>query len=329
METTHSRISAISSYVPTSIVTNDVYEKRFSMPNGIIFAKTGLMARRYSAPNEHPTDMGIKVARMTLDEAGVRPQDVDMIISASASKDQPIPTDAMTYASKLGIPEVQTCHMEVVCLSFVQALEVADLYIRSGKHQAILIITAEKCSKTLDPNSPEATIVLGDGAAAALITPSTGDSRIVASRLITAASERNLKCAYIKGGGTRYHPFDPDYVPEWAYFYVDGGLQLKLALRYFPPLIKELLRQANCTTEDIDYVVPHQVIPRMIQSIVTSMGFSLDKVYINGEYGNQAAASIPIGLADMVKSGKIRRGDRILLIGGAAGFSVGGAILIF
>lgn len=327
MNSLQSKIAAINAYVPSESIPNALFEEKFNLPVGSIFAKTGLSARRYSSQNEHPIDMGIKAALLTLDEAKVVPQEIDMIISASACKNQPVPTDAMSYAGALGIPAVQTCHMEVVCLSFVQALEIADLYIKSGKHQKILIISSEKCSKYLDPNDPSATIVLADGAAAALVMPNNGESCIEASCMFTIASDNNLNCAYIKGGGTKYYPLDDNFNSEWAYFYIDGGMQIKLAIKHFPVLLKELFKQANCSFCDIDYVIPHQVIPSMIRRIVQHLGFPLEKVYINDFYGNQAAASIPIGFAELIKQNKIKRGDRILLIGGAAGFSVGGTII--
>jgi 3-oxoacyl-[acyl-carrier-protein] synthase-3 len=181
----------------------------------------------------------------------------------------------------------------------------------------------------VDPNDPNACIVLGDGAAAAIIEPSKNGSCIEASQIFTIASGRNIDVAHIKGGGTKFHPFDSEFIPEWAYFYIDGGLQLKLSLRYFPILVEDLFRKTGLSYEDVNYIIPHQVIPRLIRSVTESMGFNLKKVYINDEYGNQASASIPIGFAELVNAGKIKRGDRILLIGGAAGFSVGGILMIY
>jgi 3-oxoacyl-[acyl-carrier-protein] synthase-3 len=323
----NSKISSIKAYLPPVIVSNASIETQFGLAPGSIEELTGLRARRHALPDEHPTDMGMKAIELVLAETGFNPQELDLVISANASKDQSVPTDAMNYAHKLGLEQVQTCHLEVVCLSFIQALEMADLYIRAGKKKAVLVVSAEKCSKVLDPNNPETWIVLGDGAAAALLQPTEGQSRIEATRIYTLPAGKNIHSSFIKGGGTRYHPFDPEYLPEWGYFKIDGSLQYKLSLRQIPRLANLLLSQAGLTLSDIDYVIPHQIIPRFITTIASDIGFSLEKIHINPDLGNQAAASIPVALAQAVEAEKVRRGSRVLLIGGAAGFTVGGAIL--
>lgn len=329
MNTLNSRISSIKAYLPPLIVPNATIEKQFGMALGSIEELTGLRARRHATPDEHPTDMGMKAVELVLTETGLNPRELDLIISANASKDQSVPTDAMNYAHKLGLEQVQTCHLEVVCLSFIQALEMADLYIRAGKKKAVLVVSAEKCSKVLDPHNPETWIVLGDGAAAALLQPTKDPSRIETTRIFTLPAGKNIHSSFIKGGGTRYHPFDPDYVPEWGYFKIDGSLQYKLSLRQIPRLMDLLLSQTGLSLTDIDYVIPHQIIPRFISTIAAEIGFSLEKIHINPDLGNQAAASIPVALAQAVETGRVRRGSRVLLIGGAAGFTVGGAILVY
>ena len=329
MENAHTRIASIKAYIPSRIVSNSEFETRFGTTAGSIDRKTGLRERRYSDPKEHPTDMGMHAIEMVLAETGCSSQEIDLIITAAASKDQPIPTDAMHYANRLGIRQVQTCHVESVCLSFIQALEIADLYIRSGRKRRILIISSEKCSKMLDPDDLDASVVLADGAAAALVEPNDGSSRIEASRIHTLASDENLEVATIKGGGTRYHPADPDFDPKWSYFYIDGVLQFRLSLRHFPALVQSLLADAGITKDELDYVIPHQIVPVVITGVARFLGFDINKVHIDNTLGNQAAASIPIAFARAIESGRVRRGNRVMLIGAAAGFSLGGVVLRF
>lgn len=324
-----SQIATIKAYVPDTVVPNQFFEDRFNFPEGSIEARTGLRSRRRANSCEYPTEMGVKAAQMVFREAGIPAQNVDLIIAASCSRDQAIPTDAMIYANRLGIPDVQCLYVDVGCQSFVNALEIADLYIRSGKRKSILIVTSEQTSRVIDYDDPSSSIVLGDGAAAALVVPSSGPSQIEASCIKTEALGRNLEVATLKGGGLRYLPDDPDFTPDMKFFRMDGALALRLASRYLPSVVDDLLQEADCTAEDIDHIIPHQVIPRMIRSVQKKFGVNAAKVYINADYGNQAAATIPIGLAELVSNGTVRRGDRVLLIGGATGFTAGGMILIY
>lgn len=325
----HSKIAAIKAYIPPKIVANRIFEERFRFPSGYIERKTGLRARRHAEKGEHPTKMGLAAAKLTFGDAQMMPEAVDMIISASTSRDQSIPTDAMVYAHLLGVENVQCLHIEAVCLSFINALELADLYIRSDRCKCILIISSEQTSRVIDYEDPSSSILLGDGAAAALIMSDDGNSRIEATHIKTEALGENINVAYMKGGGLKHHPYDSDFTPDMAGFHVNGGLELTLAIRHFPQFLNTLFERAQCSFDEIDHVIPHQVVPRMIQKILKNLGFSKQKIHINDSYGNQAAASIPIGLAELVDIGRVKRGDRVLLIGGAAGFSLGGAILVY
>jgi len=324
-----SQIAAIRAYVPSRIVSNEFFEDRFGLPYGSIEAKTGLKARRRARACEYPTEMGIRAAHLAFEESGIGPKDVDMIIAAACSRDQAIPTDAMIYANRLEIPNVQCLQVDVGCQSFVSALEIADLYIRSGTRRTILIVTSEQTSRVVDDSTPSASIVLGDGAAAALVVPSEGSSRIEASYVKTEALGRDIGVATLKGGGLRYLPDDTDFTPDMRFFHMDGALALKLALRHLPSVVSILMERAGCTENDIDYVIPHQVIPRMVMTVLDRFGVDAAKVHINPDYGNQAAATIPIGLAESIANGVVKRGDRVLLIGGATGFTAGGMLLIY
>jgi 3-oxoacyl-[acyl-carrier-protein] synthase III len=324
-----SQIAAVGAYVPPTVLGNDEFERRFELAPGTIEAKTGLRGRRRSSETDHPTSMGLRAIERTLAAADIAANDVDMIISASSSKDQGIPTDAMIYANRLGIPGVQCLHMEAVCQSFLNALEVADLYISAGRHNVVLIVSAEQTSRVVDPDDYTTSILLGDGAAAALVTETGGPSRIEASYIVTEALGRNIDVATLRGGGLRYMFDDPEFTREMRFFRVDGPMELRLAARLLPGVLEQLLGSAGCSLDDIDWIVPHQVLPTMVKRLLARSGVPEDKVYINADYGNQAAASIPIGLAELTASGRLERGQRVLLIGGAAGFTIGGVIVTY
>ncbi|MBT3276043.1 MAG: ketoacyl-ACP synthase III, partial [Spirochaetales bacterium] len=316
-------------FVPDTVVENSYFESLFNLPPGDISRKTGLESRHHADSGTAPTDIGIIAARGALEAAAITPAEIDMIISAGTSRDQSIPPDSMLYANKLSIPSVQCVHIEAVCLSFLNAMEIANLYIQDGRKQKILIISSEITSRVIDNEDPSSSFLLGDGAAAAIVTPSEDNSRIVASHFRTEALGENIGVASVEGGGIRNLPTDSHYHDKMTTFHVKGPLELKLAIKFIPAFLGELLAKADCTLDDIDHVIPHQVVPKMITSILSHLGIASDKLLINTKHGNMAAASIPVLFADAVANGIIKRGERVMLFGGAAGFSLGGIILDF
>ena len=323
------KIASLASYLPERIVPNAYFEDLYKIKRGTIVKKTGLQSRRHGEADEHPTSMGVIAARRAFASAGIEADCIDLIISAGTSRDQSIPTDAMIYAHELGVPDVQCTHIEAVCLSFLNALEIASFYIDSGKKEAVLVISSEKTSKAINYDDPSSSILLGDGAAAAVLIPGDGESRILASSFKTEALGKNIDVAHLMAGGLKNHPFDDHFKDEMTKFWVDGPLELKLALKHIPGFLKSLLVQAACGIEAFDHIIPHQVVPKMIRSILGRIGLPPDQLRIQTGYGNMAAASIPVVMAGLIESGRIMRGQRILLFGGAAGFTLGGIALVY
>lgn len=319
----------MQSYIPPESVANAFFEKRFALKPGYLLDKTGLAARRHGTREDYPTAMGMKAAEKALAVSGINPKEIDLIISAGTSRDHSIPTDAMIYAHKLDIPSVQCLHVEAVCLSFINALELTDMYIREGKKRAVLLISSEQTSRIIDYDDPSSSFLLGDGAAALIAVPDESTSRIISTSLQTRAQGKNIEVASLKAGGLKIIPSDPEFSLKDATFHVDGALELKLAVKFLPIFLKNLLKNADCQLDDLDHIIPHQVVPRMITSIMKKMGITTSKLRMNTQYGNLAAASMPVLLAELVEQNRLNRGDMVLLIGGAAGFSLGGAILVY
>ena len=273
--------------------------------------------------------MGEKAARSALQSAKVKIEEIDMVISAGTSRDQSIPTDAMVYAHLLGMKDVQCLHMEVVCLSFLNAVEAADMYLQRGSHRCILIIASEMSSRVIDHEDRTSAILLGDGAAAAVLERGDDSSKVEASRFRTEARGKNISVATLMAGGLKLMPWDEGFELRNAKFHVNGPLELKLAVKHMPEFFRKLLDAAGCDISEIDHIIPHQVPPRMIGSILRAVGIGSERVHVRSDYGNQAAAAIPVIMSGLIDEGIIRRGQRLLLIGGAAGFSLGGVVLVY
>lgn len=323
------RIASIRSYVPENEVPNEAFERRYGLPLGHILETTGLVARRHGTREDYPTAMGLRAAANALEAAGLRASDLDMIISAGTSRDQSIPPDAMVYANRLGTQAVQCLHIETVCLSFISALEVSDAYIRTGHKRAILVISSEQTSRTIDYNDESSSFLLGDGAAAAILVPSEGESRIELTSVRTFADGPNIDVASLRAGGLKLMPGDPEFRETDAKFHVNGPLELKLALKHMPAFLREFLKEASRTIDDYAHIIPHQVIPKMVERILAKIGTTPETLRLMPALGNMAAASMPVVLARLAEDGQLSRGQRILLIGGAAGFSLGAASIVY
>jgi 3-oxoacyl-[acyl-carrier-protein] synthase-3 len=328
-----SEIKSIHAYIPQHVITNKDLEILTGVNSEMIFESTGLLERRYSIDDIAPTDMGVKAALKVFEETNIPKSSIDMIISSSSSRDQAIPTDSMVYAHKLGIPRVRCLDLDATCASYLYALEISDLYIKTWMLENILILCSEKPSGVLNYKDPSSSIIFGDSAAATLISRSQGNSMINYSYFETNAIGDAINLVEIKGGGIKHNPNDPKTTPEMNQFKMKGKKIYKLALKHIPILFEILLKGANLNIEDIDFIIPHQVNPRTLMAILKKTTrdyeFPIEKVYVDKIIGNSAAATFPVAMAELVASDKILRGDRIMLIGAAVGFTVCGIILTY
>ncbi|MDO8472727.1 MAG: ketoacyl-ACP synthase III [Dehalococcoidia bacterium] len=324
----------MKAYIPERVVTNQDLEALTGMPADVIESRTGLIERRYAAADETPTDMGVKAALQVFQEMNIPRSEIDLVISACISRDQYLPTDAMIYAHKLGLPRVRCLDINEACVSYLSALEVTNLYIKSKSVRNVLILTSEKSSSVLNYKDPGASVIFGDCAAATLITPSDdGASRIEYSYLETNALGKAIDLVEVKGGGLKHLPNDPTTTPEMNLFHMRGHEIFRLALQNMPRLVETVLKGAGLSMKDIDYIIPHQVNPRTLLAIVNramkNSRFPADRVHMDRLLGNTAAATFPTALAQAVASSLIKRGDRVMLIGGGVGFTIAGVILTY
>jgi 3-oxoacyl-[acyl-carrier-protein] synthase III len=260
------------------------------------------------------------------------PSDLDAIIGASAGSQQVIPCTAAFVQRELGAPDGRSACFDVnaTCLSFVFALQNAAHLITGGVYKNVLIFSSEIASFSRNPKQWESAVLFGDGAAAAVLTatPAGEASAIWHSKFVTYSSGANL--TQLLGGGTLHHPNDSATTPEMNMFDMDGPSVFKKAARLVPPFLDEFSKIQGWKNEDYDQVIPHQASGHGLKLLATRFGFCPEQVFIHiQERGNCIAASIPIALTEAVQSGRIQRGDQVLLIGTGAGLSIGGLALTF
>ncbi len=264
--------------------------------------------------------MGVKAAKRALQNACITVSQIDLVISASAIIIQPIPCNAALYHEALGIPQgVAAMDVCTTCTSFITALDIADMMIKSGRHNRILIISSDIASIALNPDETESYSLFSDGAAAAVV--GQGDGRIIASRQYTysdGAHHTEIRC-----GGSAHPAFeyDPENINDYR-FTMDGLSTVRGVMKVLPKHFNDFLAETQMSVEDIDLLIPHQA-SYALDFIMKKMKIPFGKYYnIFPLFGNMVSASVPFALCHALENGKIHRGDKLMLVGTAAGLTV-------
>ena len=323
------RILGTAAVLPDEALASTALDARLGLPAGTVEARTGVRVRHV----EHGSAaaLGARAARKALAAAGLDLDDVDLVLGASGTPDQPLPCNAALLHEELAPARpVPAWDVNASCLSFLVALDLAATLVDAGRHERILIVSSDLASVGLDWSDLGASGIFGDGAAAVVVGPAgaTG-SAVIAADLVTY-SEGAHTCE-IPGGGSRHAPdrVTGDYA-DWARFRMDGGAVFRLAVRHLPPFVDRLLEAAGTTLDDLPVVVPHQASHHALSWLRQRLGLAEGRlVDIYADHGNQVAASLPSALHAAIESGRLRRGDHALLLGTGAGLSIGGIVLCY
>ncbi|MBD2847605.1 beta-ketoacyl-ACP synthase III [Paenibacillus sp. IB182496] len=325
------KILGTGEYVPATTLTDLEMDERLGMPPGWSRRTTDVQSRHFAAPGERAAVMGARAAEAALEAASLALEDVDCLVCASGTRQQALPCTAVfiqeaMQAGQSGIPAFD---IDATCLSFLTALDVMSSLVAVGRYRRVLIVSAEIASVGLDWTHKESAALFGDGAAAAVIGPAdeAGPSRILAASLRTYSA--GAAFSEIRAGGTLRHPDGPTPAAAQDYrFAMNGPAIFKMASRLLPDFARELLTASDTTMAAIQAVVPHQGSALAMRLLERKLGIAREQlVYITPTRGNTIAASIPMGLHAAIGSGRVKRGDRVLLLGTAAGLTLGGVVL--
>jgi 3-oxoacyl-[acyl-carrier-protein] synthase-3 len=325
------KLAGLGYYLPEQILTSAEMERAMDIPPGWIERAAGIRERR-RATGETSAQMGACAGRMALAHAGLGVNDIDAIIGASAAPQQTIPCTAAYVQRELGAPDGASACFDVnaTCLSFFVGLQVAAHLIAGGQYQRILLYSSEIVGRSLNPKERESAVLMGDGAAAAIVTRAApGEaSAIWHSRMTTFSSGADTTT--VRGGGTLHHPNDPATTSEMNLFHMDGPAVLLQAGRAAGPFIDEFFTHTDWKRDEIEAVVPHQASGVALKFLTLRFGFRPEQIISNiATRGNCVAASLPLAFAEAVHADRIRRGDRVFLIGTGAGLSIGGMLLTY
>ena len=319
-----SRITGTGSYLPPRRLTNadlvaELAAKGVETSDDWIVERTGILARHFAAPDVSCSDLGFEAARHALDAAGLKPGDIDLIIVATSTPDMVFPSAACILQNKLGIAGCAAFDIQAVCSGFVYALTVADAMIKTGSATKALVIGAEVFSRILDFSDRTTCVLFGDGAGAVVLEASDAPG-ILASDLHADGKHVGILCVpgHVSGGRVLGDPL----------LKMDGPAVFKLAVGVLESAARATLAKANLHETDIDWLIPHQANIRIMQSTARKLKMPPEKLIVTvDQHGNTSAASIPLALDVAVRSGKIRKGDTLMLEGVGGGFTWGAVLL--
>jgi len=320
----YSRITGTGSYLPPRRLSNaelalELAAQGVETSDEWIVERTGIRARHFAAPDVTSSDLGARAARSALEAAGIAASEIDLIIVATSTPDMVFPSAACILQNKLGIAGCAAFDVQAVCSGFVYALTVADALIKTGSARKALVVGAEVFSRILDFKDRTTCVLFGDGAGAVVLEASD-EPGILATDLHADGKHVGILCVpgTVSGGKVFGDPL----------LKMDGQAVFKLAVGVLEDAARATLAKAGLQDTDIDWLIPHQANIRIMQSTAKKLKMPLDKLIVTvDQHGNTSAASIPLALDASVRSGKIKKGDTLMLEGVGGGFTWGAVLL--
>jgi len=312
-------------YLPEKVLTNFDLEKIVDTTDEWIRTRTGISQRRIAAEQENTSDLAVKAAQMALEEAGLKPTDLDLILVATMTPDMPCPATACIVQAKLGALQAAATDVAAACSGFIYGLVVGQQFVATGTYKHVLVIGAEVLSRVVDWKDRSTCVLFGDGAGAAVIGPTTR-GQILSTYLGSNGTQAEL--LKVPAGGSA-QPASVASVEARGHFLKMSGTEVfKHAVREMAQAAHTAIERAGIRPEQIACVIPHQANIRIIQAVMERAGIPLEKVYLNVErYGNMSAASTIVAFCEAVRDGRVKPGDYALLVAFGAGLTWGAVVV--
>jgi 3-oxoacyl-[acyl-carrier-protein] synthase-3 len=319
-------LAGFGRYVPEKKLTNHDLEKIVDTSDEWIVQRTGIRERRIAAPQEVTSSLAIAAAKQALADANMSPDELDLVICATVTGDQPFPATACRVGLDLGAKRAGGFDVAAACSGFVFASQIAAGLIQSGQYRNVLVIGAEILSRILDYTDRNTCVLFGDGAGAAIYTPlaRAGRGEFLGGSISMEGGAENVLAQ--PGGGSR-HPASNDTVAQRLHFMKMGGTKVfRFAVRVFAELVKNVVDKYG--RDQIGVIVPHQVNQRIIEAAMEQLGMPMDYVFSNiDRYGNTSAASVPIALREAFDAGRLQKGKLVVMPAFGAGMAWGHLLL--
>ncbi len=321
-------ILGTGSELPSKVVTNHDLEKMVETSDEWITVRTGIKERRVLEEGKGNADMAFRAARRALKDAQMQATELDAIIMGTVTPDYPFPSSACVLEDMLGARNVFSFDVGAACSGFLNALSVADSFIRTGQISNALVVGSDALSRLLNWQDRGTCILFGDGAGAVVLGASQNGSGILSTRLRTDGSY--VRTLYVPAGGS-LKPATPETVQRNEHTITMNGKEVfKIAVRAMEEISRQALAEADVPVSQVSLVIPHQANRRIIVALAERLGIPMDRVMVNvDKYGNTSAASIPVALDEAKRQGRIKSGDIVLLNAFGAGFAWGAAVIKF
>ena len=306
--------------VPERVITNQDLEKLVDTSDEKIVSLTGIRERHVVSPGDSASEMATEAARRALDEAGVNPRDLGLIIVATSSPDFLTPPISSQVQHALGAKDVGAFTLVAGCPGFIYGLSTAQQFISSGACDNVLVVGVELISRYIDYSDRTTSMLFGDGAGAVVLQVTDEPSGVLS--FVLGSDGSGAEHLILPGGGTTTPPTH-ESIDEGLHFLRMNGRQVfRFATRILGKALKQVIQQAGLTVDDIDLFIPHQANRRIIESAASYVGLPEEKVFINiDRYGNTSAASIPIALTEAMEQGRARPGDTLAFVAFGAGLT--------
>ena len=319
-------ILGVGSYVPDMIVTNEDLKKYMETSDEWIRERTGIRERRFASPEQATSDLATEAARRALQHAGVKAEEIDLIILGTVSPDMLLPSTACLVQNNIGAVNAGAFDLSAACAGFIYGLIMGSQMIKAGACKKVLVIGAETLTRIVNPSDRGTGIIFADGAGAAVLGETEQGFGLLSFDMGSDGSGGNLLC--MPGGGSRIPATEESVRAGLHAVKMDGSEVFKFAVRIMGKTVDTSLAKAGLSKEDIDVLIPHQANHRIIQSAAKRIGVAMDKVVMNVDrFGNTSAGSVPLALDEAVKEGKINDGDTVVLVGFGAGLTWASCVL--
>jgi 3-oxoacyl-[acyl-carrier-protein] synthase III len=325
---TNAGIIGMGHAYPEGILTNADLEKIVDTNDEWITTRTGIKQRHKAADDEYTSQFGVASALQALERAGLEPTDIEIIICATTTPDQIMPSTGALIQAQIGATNAGAMDVFAACSGFLYGLTMVESMIRTGQIRYALVIGAEVLTKYVDYTDRGTCVIFGDGAGAAVIGPVPVGKGILASKI--RSDGRYEDQLYSPGGGTKLGTTHETIDNGDHFFKMKGNELFKVAVRSMADISAEMLEKAGYSVEDVDIVIPHQANQRITDAVANRLGVPDEKVYSNiAEHGNTSSASIPIALDECIQSGRIKEGSLVLLTAFGGGVTWGGTVIRF
>lgn len=312
-------------YVPDTLVTAEEIDQKLNLSAGLTFKHTGVQTRYVASVSQSNADLGAMALQHALASANLQPSDLDLIVCASGSFDQPIPFNACLLIQRLGWEQypIASFDIDATCLSFLVALDVVTGLLMAGRYRRVAIVTSEIASRSLNPQDPKTYGLFGDAAAAIILEQSITETGLTVTHRKFETHAGGAGMVRVMGGGNARHPRLHTLTDEDHWFQMDAFDLLRFTIPRFDNFLTKFLTNSQVTPAVFDLVIPHQVSRVGLEHLVKTYQFAPETVWGNlDRYGNCIAASLPLSLSEAIDAGRLKPGGRVLLLGTAAGVSL-------